>query len=52
MTELEAKLETSQTVQEELENKVEQTAAAVEEVKTTMSGGKYIHTPSFDFGNM
>ncbi len=38
--EWEAKLETSQTVQEELKNKVDQTAAAVEEVKTTMTEGK------------
>lgn len=40
MIDLETKLETNQTVQKELENKVEQTAAAVEEVKTTMTKGK------------
>ena len=40
MTELEAKLKKSQAVQEEMKNKVDQTAAAVEEVKTTMTEGK------------
>lgn len=38
--ELEAKLETNENVQEELENKIEQTAAALDEVKTTMTNGK------------
>ena len=40
ITELEAKLEINQVIQEVLKNKVEQTAAAVEEVKTTMTEGK------------
>lgn len=38
--ELEAKLEASQSAQEQLEEQVEQTAAEVEEVKTTVSKGK------------
>lgn len=38
--ELVAKLETCQTGQEELKNKVDQTAAALEDVKTTMTEGK------------
>lgn len=37
---MEDKLETNQVAQEELKNKVDSTAAALEEVKTTMIGGK------------
>lgn len=41
-TELEVKLETSQSAQEQLEERLEQTAAEVEEVKTTVSKGKTV----------
>lgn len=38
--ELEEKLETNETEQKDLQEKVDQTAATVEEVKTTMTEGK------------
>ncbi len=39
ITELEAELERHQAEQEELKNKVEQTAAALEDVKTAVTTG-------------
>lgn len=50
-TELEAKLDTNQIVQEELKKKVDQTAAAVEEVKTTITEGKRVYTPTWSYGD-
>lgn len=46
--ELEDKLETNQAVQEELKDKVDQTAAAVEDVKTTMTEGKQVYTSMWE----
>lgn len=40
LAELEAELEANQSVQEQLKNKVDQTAAAVDEVKTAVRQGE------------